>query len=314
MLWTNTALTGFLAIASCGGTAVAQDLEPRSYSASPIGANFVVAGGGHSSGDVLFDPTLPVTDAHATVIAPVIGGGTTFNFFGRTALVVGALSYAWAKATGNIGEQAASISRSGLADPRFKFSVNFVGGRAMTLSEFKKKPHPTIVGASVTVIAPLGQYDPEKLINLGSNRWSFKPEAGVSHRVRKWTIEEYAGAWLFTANHQFFPGSSVRSQNAVFTFQAHASYTFKPQLWAAFDWTWYTGGITRVDGVENGIIHQNTRGGVTFSFPLVPNQSLKVAFNKGVTTRIGADFTTISAAWQLSWFSRQPPAAKPPGP
>jgi Putative MetA-pathway of phenol degradation len=312
ILWGSLFLAALFGIVISSGTATAQDLEPRAYAASPIGANFIVAGGGRSSGAVLLDPSLPITDAHAIVNAPLIGGGSTFDLFGRTALLVAAVPYALASATGNVGEQSASITRSGLADPRVKLSVNFVGGRAMTVSEFAKSTHPTIVGASVTAVVPLGQYDPHKLINIGSNRWSFKPEAGVSHRVGQWTIEEYAGAWLFTSNHGFFPGSSVRTQNPVFTFQAHVSYTFKQNLWAAFDWTFYAGGTTAVDHIETGGLHRNTRGGVTFSLPLVPRQSLKFAISKGVTTRIGADFTTISVAWQLSWFSRQPAPANPP--
>jgi hypothetical protein len=288
---------------SAAGTALAQDLEPRAYAASPIGANFVVVAGGRSAGDVLVDPSLPVEDVRATVNSIALGGGTTFAFFGRTALILAAFPYAWAEASGRVGETTAGVSRSGLADPRAKFSVNLVGGLALTPAEFARAKRPTIVGVSVSALAPLGQYDRTKLVNLGTNRWAFKPEAGISHLIGDWTVEGSAGVWLFTANNEFYTGSSVRTQQPVFAFQAHASYTVKPRLWASFDATWYSGGTTTVDGENKGDRQDNSRAGATLSLPLWRQQSLKLAYSRGTTTRIGSDFSTFSAAWQLSWFN-----------
>src|SRR6476660_6991374 len=109
-----------LAVARAG----AQDMEPKAYSASPVGANFFVGAYTWSSGAVVFDPTLPVSDVHADVQAFVVGIGHTFDLFGDLALVSLAVPYATADLTGKLGEQAAAISRSGLADARLKFSVN----------------------------------------------------------------------------------------------------------------------------------------------------------------------------------------------
>jgi hypothetical protein len=281
---------------------MAQDLEPRSYSATPVGTNFILVGAARSTGDVLVDPSLPVEDVHATSNFATVGAGTTFSFFGRTALIVGAFPYAWSTVSGRVGESAASVSRSGLADPRIKLSVNLLGGRALTPSEFSRAKRPTIAGVSLTVAPPLGQYDRNKLINLGANRWAFKPEAGVSHLIKNWTFEGYFGAWLFTENSEYYPNSSVRKQDPIYAIQAHASYTVKPRLWAAFDATWYTGGTAIVDGVAGANRHRNSRVGATLSVPLTPQQSVKVGVSKGATTRAGADFTTLSAAWQYSWF------------
>ena len=295
----------FLLVVGFVGAAIpatAQDLEPRAYAATPVGANFLVVGGGRSSGDVLFDPSIPLTDVHATLHSATIGAGTTFALFGRTALAVAAFPYVWASATGRVGETLGSATRSGLGDPRIKLSINLVGGRALTLSEFAKAQRPTIVGVSLTVVPPLGQYDPRKLVNLGSNRWSFKPEAGYSRLAGKWTLDGYAGVWLFTPNNAYYAGSSVRTQDPVFALQGHISYTMKPRLWAAFDATWYSGGKTSVDGTDQANLQRNSRVGATLSVPLLRQQSLKFAYNRGATTRVGADFTTFSVGWQLSWF------------
>ena len=104
--------------------------------------------------------------------------------------------------SGSVGEEARRITRSGLADPRLKLSVNLLGGRALTPQEFARAPRaqPTIVGVSLAVAPPLGQYTGRKLINIGANRWAFKPEVGVSHALGRWTIEGYGGVVLFTTN------------------------------------------------------------------------------------------------------------------
>ena len=281
---------------------LAQDLEPRAYSASPTGLNFLLLAGGSSSGGVLVDPSLPVTDVSATVASATVGAGTTFSLFGRTALLVAAFPYAWGSMSGRVGDSSGHVDRDGLADPRIKLSVNLLGGKAVGLREFAIVRPSTIIGVSLTVAAPLGQYDPAKLINLGANRWGFKPEVGVSRVIRRFTIDGYAGAWLFTANDAFYPGTSLREQRPIYALQAHVGYTIRPRLWLAIDSTWYTGGLTSIDGVGNADLQRNSRVGATFSLPLTRSQSIKAASSAGATTRIGGDFKTINVAWQLSWF------------
>ena len=264
--------------------------------------NFFTVGFGRSSGGVVVDPSLPVADVQATLNFANAGAGRTFSFFGRTALFVASFPYARGTATGTVGEEARSISRSGLTDPRVRLSINLAGGKALTASEFAKAKRPTIVGVSIAVSAPLGQYDRSKLVNLGANRWSFKPEVGVSHLKNKWTFDAYAGVWIFSENHEYYTGSSIRAQAPIVAIQGHTSYTLKPRLWVAFNATWYFGGTTTIDGVLKNDHQSNSRVGATASFPLTRNQSVKAVYARGATTRIGADFTTINAGWQFSWL------------
>jgi hypothetical protein len=179
--------------------------------------------------------------------------------------------------SGLVFEEARSITRSGLTDARAKFSVNLVGNPAMGLREFVKAPRKTIVGTSLTVTPPTGQYDGAKLINLGTNRWAFKPEVGIAVPKGPWDFDAYFGFWLFTDNDDFYPGAHTRSQDPVVAVQGHASYTFKPRLWAAIDATWYEGGGARLDGGEPSGAMNNSRLGATVSFPMGRYQSLKVA-------------------------------------
>src|SRR5579871_4024467 len=283
--------------------AAAQDLEPKAYSASPVGANFLVGSYTWSSGAVVLDPTLPISDVAATVNGAAIAIGHSFGLFGDLALATVALPYAWADVTGKIDEQAAATSRSGLADARVKLSVNLRGNPAMTPSEFAKAPRRAIVGASLLVQAPTGQYYPAKLINVGNNRWAFKPEVGLEVPIRRLEADIYARVWLFTSNASFYPGNLERTQDPVTAVQAHISYAFQPRLWIAFDSTWYSGGSARVAGGEPLTGVNNSRAGLTLSLPVGRRYSLKVAYASGVTVRTGTDFTTFAAAWQVLWLS-----------
>lgn len=280
----------------------AQDLEPRAYAASPTGTTFLVIAAGRSSGGVLIDPTLPVEDVHATVGAATVGLGHTFDFFTRTALVVGTMPYVRARASGRIQENTTEATRTGWGDARIKLSVNLAGGRALRAREFAKARRSPIVGLSVTAVLPVGQYHRDRFVNIGSNRFAWKPEAGLSVPVGRWTFEAYGGVWLFAANNEFFPGGIRREQDPIVALQQHVSYTLRPRLWVAFDATWYSGGTTTIDGIDRGDLQRNTRLGATISAPLGTRQSLKVAYSTGATTRIGGDFNTLAIAWQLVWI------------
>jgi hypothetical protein len=286
-------------------SAAAQDLEPKAYSASPVGAAFVVAGLSRSTGSVVFDPTVPLTDVDANINAGLLATGYTFGLFGKLTLVTAALPYSWGDISGKVFEEARSITRSGLADSRYKLSINLAGNPALRARDFARAPRKTIVGASLTVVAPSGQYDDAKLINLGTNRWAIKPEIGVAVPRGHWDVDAYLGVWLLTDNADYFPGGQTRSQDPVVALQGHVSYTFKPRLWLALDATWYRGGSSTVGSAPPSTEMNNSRAGLTLSIPAGRQQSFKVAWSNGVAVRTGTDFRTLSVGWQWLWLTKR---------
>jgi hypothetical protein len=300
LLWAMIAMTVVIAC-----SASAQELEPHAYSPSPVGTGFLVFGFAQSSGGVTLDPTIPVTNVKATFNSPVVGLGQTFGLLGRQSLITASLPYAWGRVSGQVGEQTGSITRSGLANTRLRLSVNLHGVPAMNPRQFAEMPHrDIIVAASLTVDAPSGQYDKTKLINLGTNRWAFKPELGLSYPFRKFYFDLYASASLFTENAHFYPGNSTRTQDTLSAIQAHVSYAIRPRLWAAFNATWYGGGAVRLNGGLPSERQSNSRLGATVSFPLAKQQSLKVSYSSGVSARVGSNFRTLAVRWQYVWFEK----------
>jgi hypothetical protein len=283
------------------GAAGGQELEPRAYSPSPVGSTFLVVSAVRSTGGVVTDPTLPFTDVEAEVDSLVLAGGHVFAIAGKQASILGAVPWTWAEASGEVGDDLRQVSRRGLADPRIKFSVILAGSPAMKPAEFKPATR-TIVGASLSVAPPLGQYDSAKLINLGANRWSFKPEIGVSRRINSWVLDGYAGVWFFTPNESFYPGTAKRGQDPIVALQAHVSYALTRRAWVAFNSTWFSGGRTNIDDVDKFDLQRTTRLGATVSIPIADRQSIKVSYSAGATTRIGGDFRTIGVSWQVVYF------------
>jgi hypothetical protein len=253
---------------------------------------------------VLVDPNLQIEEVNATLYAATMGMGRTFDLAGRQALVTGAVPYVWGHVSGRVAEQRAQIHRSGLTDLRIRLAVNLYGNPARSPKDFARfRKRTLIVGTSLTVAAPSGQYDSAKLINLGTNRWAIKPELGISYPVKGFDLDAYCGVWLFSANPDFFPGRRNRKQDPVTTIQGHASYTFRARLWLAADITWYNGGSASVNGVSSEA-QNNSRAGVTLSVPMGSHQSVKIAYSTGTTSRIGTDFDTVGIVWQFAWFDR----------
>jgi hypothetical protein len=292
-------LAAVMALAACG--AGAQELEPRAYAPNPTGANFVLAVVGHTSGAVVFEPSLPIENVTARVNGATLLYGRTFGLLGRSASVGVGVPYVWGTVQGDVKEQAHSIRRSGLADMRLRLAVNLVGGPALDRAEFARRRPRTTFGASVVLSAPSGQYDPARLVNIGANRWLVKPELGLAHPAGRWMLEAYLGAALFTDNPDFY-GGQRREQSPLPTAQGHVSYVLKPRLWVAGDATFYRGGRTRLGGRANEDEQKNSRVGLTVAVPITRRQSLKAAWATGFTTRIGGDFDTLTVGWQYLWF------------
>jgi len=283
-----------------GSAVYAQELEPRAYTNTPVGLNFLIAGYAYSSGGVATDPSVPVKDAHLHIHSAFLAYARSLNVWGTSGKVDAVLPYAWLSGSAEVVGQPREREVSGFADPRLRFSVNLYGAPALSVEEFASYKQDLIVGASLQVGIPLGQYDSEKLVNLGTNRWSVKPELGISKAWGRLTLEAAAGVTFYTANDDFF-GGKHRTQEPLYSLQGHLSYTFSPGIWLGLDGTYYTGGRTTTDGVQDNNFQGNTRLGVTFALPVNRHNSIKLYASTGVSTRTGGNFDTVGILWQYRW-------------
>jgi hypothetical protein len=294
------AYVGAAAVRSANG----QELEPGLYQNAPPGVSVAAFGYSFSTGNVLFDAALPIEGVTARVHVLSIGFVRSLSLFGRAAKVDAQLPMSWSAFQGEVGGMQRTRSPTGLADPRLRIGVNFIGGRLPSRGAPAAGRRRTIAGASLQLAVPLGQYDSQRLINIGAHRWSFRPEVGLSHARGRLTVEAAAGAWLFTRNTEFFGNSSL-TQRPLYFVKANAIYTFRRNLWASASYGHATGGQTRIDDASPQSLQRNNRIGLAVSLPARGAASIKFVWTSGLTTRLGSDFDSVGIVYQFVWGPRR---------
>lgn len=289
-----------LALAASATGTRAQDIEPRAYSNTPIGVNFLIASYIYSEGGVATDPALPLQNANLKTQATVLAYARSLDVWGQSGKFDIIVPYAWLSGTAEFAGQPREREVSGFGDLRLRFSLNFYGAPALSLAEFASYRQDLIVGASVQVSIPSGQYDSDRLVNIGTHRWFVKPELGLSKAWGRWTLELATAATFFGDNTDFL-GGQTREQDPIYSMQGGLIYSFRNGIWAALNGTYFTGGRTTVEGVEGNDLQKNSRAAITVALPVNRNNSVKLYASTGVSTRFGSDFDTVGIAWQYRW-------------
>ena len=283
------------------GCALAQSMEPRAYSNLPVGMNFLLVGYTYSRGELGFDASVPLQDGRTHVHAMPIGYVRSLDILGNAANIALVLPLVRLKASASL-DGATEVERevSGLGDPALRLALNFHGAPALSAAEFAGYRQDLIIGASLSLTAPFGQYDKDRLVNIGTNRWSVKPELGLSQALGPWTIELAAGVTWFTRNDEFFNGNK-REQDPLYSAQAHLTREFGRGLWGAASATYYEGGGTVINGAARNDRLVGTRLGLTLALPVDRRNSVKLNASHGLYARTGSDFDGIGIVWQHLW-------------
>ena len=278
----------------------AQELEPRAYSNLPMGLNFLAAGYAHSQGGLSTDPSLPLTDAHLKIDTGVVAYVRGIDLWGNSGKFDVIAPYSHLSGTALVAGQPRERVVSGAGDPRFRLSVNFYGAPALTLNEYRSYRPDLVIGASVQVTPPWGQYDPSRAVNLGTHRWSIKPDIGFSKAFAPFTVDLTAGVTLFSRNDDYF-GGQVLDQAPLYSAQVNLSHDFGRGIWAALGATFYRGGRTTVDDAPKDNALSNSRLGLTVAVPIDRYCAIKFNASSGISTRTGTNFDTVGAVLQYRW-------------
>jgi len=277
-----------------------QELTPRAYWPTPEGTKVAVIGYAHSSGDTLFDRSIPLYGVESDLDSTVLAYLQSFSLAGRSANITLELPYSDGETDGFIETIPASGKYSGFSDIGVTLSFNLVGAPSMTPQEFqalRADPHP-ILGASIKVVAPTGDYNPDRLLNVGANRWAVKPELGYMLPLApKWLLELEAGVWLFGDDDDFVAGK--KEQDPIYAFEAHLVRRFKPGFWASLDANYYTGGRQTIGGDRLRDVQRNGRIGATLVVPFAGRHAIKIGYATGSVTNYGTDFDQFFLSYQV---------------
>ncbi len=290
----------FVLIIALQPVASAQELTPRAYWPAPKGTMVAVFGYLYSTGDVLMDPSLPLYGVDSKIHTGVLAYLQTFSLWGRTTNLVVELPYSWGTTKGIVFKDPARREFSGFNDLSITLSVNLLGAPSMTPKDFlelRANPRP-VLGASIKVLAPTGRYEKDKLINVGANRWAFKPELGyILPLTKRWLLELDLGAWFFTVDDDYLPGR--REQKPILAAQVHLVRRFKPGFWASLDVNYFTGGQQTIGGDELVDVQRNSRIGGTIVVPFFGRHAIKVGYSTGTITEFGTDLDQLLVSYQV---------------
>ena len=283
-----------------GQFAFAQTLEPKLYANLPIGLNVLLVGYGHSEGAIPENSSLGLEDPNLNINSTFLAYGRTFDVLGHNTKFDITLPYSNLDGTALHFGDPVSRDVSGLGDTKARVSFNIFGAPALSLQEFASYQPDTVLGVSLQVTIPTGQYDSSKLINISTHRWAIKPGVGISKSIKDYTFEFSADAEFYTSNNDYY-GGIKRKQDPIYSTQVHVLYKFRRAMWLSIGATYYRGGEYFNAGIGADNKLSNTRIGATFALPIHKHHSLKFYGNNGINTRYGTDFDAIGIAWQYNW-------------
>ncbi len=284
---------------------LAQELDPRRWSHLPTGANFAGAGYAYTEADISFDPVFRIENAEMELHTWAVKYIRTFELFQKSARIDLLQGYQKGHWKGLVDGVPTSVRRSGLADSVLRFAINLYGAPPLKGEEFAayraKVDVETIFGMALVVQLPTGEYMDDKLINLGTNRYTFRPQLGVVHNRGKWSMELTGAVYIYTDNNDFFNGNK-REQDPLYTLQTHLVYTFRPGLWAAAGAGYAYGGESTVNGEEKNDRKENIGWAFSFGYPITRQLGVKVAY-LGIRSQesTGQDSDSIVVALAVFW-------------
>lgn len=283
----------------------ALDLEPGTWSHLPIGINVAGLGYAYTEADINFDPTLLLEGVKMEMHTYVGKYVRTFELFDKSARIDLTQGYQEGEWKGLLNGVSASTSRDGLTDSFLRFAVNLYGAPPLKGKAFANYRSDTdvdtIFGMALVVRLPTGEYMNDKLINLGGNRFAFRPQLGVIHNRGKWTAEITGEVAFYTENDEFY-NNTTREQEPLYIIQNHLTYTFRPGLWVCASVGYDYGGENSINGIDKNDTTQNIAWAFSFSYPINRNAGIKVAYISSHTQElVGFDSDTIAAGIAFSW-------------
>ena len=281
------------------GRLSAQELEPLTLANTPTGINLFGAGLGFSQGNVLLDPSLPIENLDGDLLFGALRYLRTFGLLGSSAKFAALVPFTSGDWRGDFEGEASQRSATGFGDLRLTLRWAPYGAPALNQEEMRSYREQTVIGGSVRVIVPTGEYDSSKLINLGSNRWSVRGEVGVSRPLGGWKLEGFVGVWVYGKNDNFV--GREQEQDNMYIVKAHAIYNFRPGFWIGLGAGYGNGGRTVIDGIKRDNRQENWRFGATVAYPINKQHGLSLTLGTGINHGAGGDFDAISVVYQYAW-------------
>ena len=270
-----------------------------------MGRNFGGFAFARTEANIFFDPTLLLNNVDMTLDTWAVKYIRTFELFEKSSRIDITQGYQKGDWKGLLNGVPASTSRNGLSDTFVRVAMNLYGAPPLRGKEFgayrSNVNIETIVGGALTVRMPTGNYQEDKLLNLGQNRFAFRPHFGIMHTRGKWTTELTGEVAFYTKNDEFFNGNTLE-QKPLYIVHGHLIYTFKPGQWASISAGYDYGGENRLNGIDKDDTKQNIGWKLSYAYPINRSSGLKLSY-LGIRTQesVGFDSETLALSMSFLW-------------
>ena len=290
-----------LAVFHIPDEACAQFNHPRTYDNTPVGINQLELSYAYAHANASIDTSLIITGASFNLNQGTIDYTRYFGLLHRLTWAEAALPVAGLG--GSITGTNVQGSTTGVGDSSYQLAMLLKGGPALTVAQFENYKPTTSLGVSLAITAPTGLYHSNKILNLGSYRWSFKPEIALTHPFgpqQKWEFDAYVNASFYTDNASYRGRETLRQQPLP-GLEGHISYSFNDSVWASLDTRYSFRGTTFLNGVTQNNAQQNFILGSGLNIALNPRNSLIFEFAKALVHVNGPDLVRFSVRFDYTW-------------
>ena len=281
--------------------ACAQFTDAHSYDNTPVAINQLELAYTYVHANASIDTSLVITGAKFNLNQGMIDYTRYFGLWHRLTWVEAGVPVAGLN--GSISGTDIRGSVTGAGDSSYALGMLLKGGPALSVAQFENYKPTTTLGVSLTITAPTGLYRPNKILNLGSDRWSFKPEIALSHPFgpeQKWQVDAYANTYFYTDNTSYH-GREILRQQPLPGLEGHISYAFNDSLWVSLDTRYSFRGTTFVNRVDQNNAQQNFILGSEMNVSINSQNSLLFEFAKALVHQNGPALVGFSVKYDYTW-------------
>jgi len=290
-----------LSILSFPNTGLAQFTGAHHFDNTPVGTSQLELSYAYANANASIDTSLIVSGAKFHLDQGTVNYTRYFGLMRHLIFVEGSVPLA--HLSGSIAETNVRGAISGAGDSTYSIAALLKGGPALSARQFQGYRPTTAMAISLTVNAPTGQYNPNILLNLGSGRWSFKPELAISHPFgpeNKWQCDVYAHAYFFSDNTSY-RGKEILRQDPLPGLEGHISYSVLDRLWVSTDFLYAFRGTTFVNGVDQNDAQETVFLGTEASLSLNPQHSVALQFSKAIVHQNGPALVGFTVKYNFTW-------------
>jgi len=180
-----------------------------------------------------------------------------------------------------------SQSASGYIDPSVQLDINLFGTSPLKSTVDLLNYEPTwTIDAAVMLALPIGEYDGDKLVNMGLNRWwgrlalPIKYHFGVLAPGYMSSFELTPSVWIFAENDNFL-GQSLEN-DPLLQLEAHLTQDFTRTFFGSLDLLYRGGFQSEINGVEVGEELDIGDLGFTLNFQASDNLYVRTTYSSNV--------------------------------